>query len=536
MSTRNLRERPQGAPRTVLLLLLLVLLAAIPRLAQLPAMRETNMEPDTAHFLNVARCLERGQGLSNPAAWPAWLRPARLPMPDTWKEPAYPWLIATLARAGIDPFRAGQAISLVAGLLLPLAVWLLARQVVADPRVAWLAALMVAGSPELIDKAVSALSESLFTLFVTLAFLCAAWRLRDEPRRRTWRADALAGALFGACLLLRSQAALALPALAVLMLWGRPWRRFLAAGAVAGVAALVVLSPYIARNLRLFGVPFHSDAPLSAMWAYGDPIMLSHGLDRPAAFAGFAVRHPLEVLTHFLRGAWLFARAVLPFQLLGNPLWALAAVLGLEAVRRSWRVGWFAVLHIGLTVGLVLSISWEGRYFASTVPAWCLLAAVGANRAARALDRRWAAGANRTVPPLVATALLALAAIGPLVAVLRQPSRMSPPHFEIAAARAYAPWLRARLAPDEAVMVVMTSYWAWFVDRPVVTLVIADSTQFLEEVRRLKVRWAVLPTEALPARIARYPDRRLPRALVVEGRDPALGVTVYRVDPGGAAP
>jgi len=500
-------------------------------------MRDTNMQPDTAHFLNVARCLDRGQGLSNPAAWPAWLRPARLPMPDTWKEPGYPWLIATLARAGIEPFRAGQAISLVAGLLLPLVVWLLARQVAADPRVAWLAALMVAGSPELVDKSVSALSESLFTLLVTLTFLCAAWRLRDDPRRRTWRADALAGALFGACCLVRSQAALALPALAVLMLWGRPWRRSLAVGVVAAVAALLVLSPFIARNLRLFGVPFHSDAPASAMWAYGDPIMLSHGLDRPSGFAGFAVRHPLDVLTHFLRGAWYFAKSVLPFGLLGNPLWLLTAVLGLDAVRRSWRAGLFAVLYIGLTVGLVLSISWEGRYFASTVPAWCLLAAVGATRAARALDGRWAAGARagRPVPPLAAAAVLALAAIGPLVAVLRQPARVFPPHPEIAAAREYAPWLQARLAPDEAVMVMTTSYWAWFVDRPVVHLVIADSTDFLEEVRRLKVRWAVLPTEALPPRIARYPDRRLPRALVVEGRDPVLGVTRYRVEPAGAA-
>jgi hypothetical protein len=85
-------------------------------------------------------------------------------------------------------------------------------------------------------------------------------------------------------------------------------------------------------------------------------------------------------------------------------------------------------------------------------------------------------------------------------------------------------------------MVMMTSYWAWFVDRPVVHLVIADSTDFLEEVRRLKVRWAVPPTEALPSRIARYPDRRLPRALVFEGEDPALGVTLYRVDPAAAAP
>ena len=45
---------------------------------------------------------------------------------------------------------------------------------------------------------------------------------------------------------------------------------------------------------------------------------------------------------------------------------------------------------------------------------------------------------------------------------------------EIDAARALAPELRGRLKPDESAMVVTTSFYSWFADRPTVHLVIAD--------------------------------------------------------------
>ena len=38
------------------------------RLTVAPASHEGNMSPDAAHFLNVARCVARGEGFSNPAA------------------------------------------------------------------------------------------------------------------------------------------------------------------------------------------------------------------------------------------------------------------------------------------------------------------------------------------------------------------------------------------------------------------------------------------------------------------------------------
>ena len=79
------------------------------RLVVLPHSTELNMDADAPHFMNVARCFERGQGFSNPSAWPAWMKPERLPMPETFKEPAYPWAIAKLTPLTKSPFRADIA-------------------------------------------------------------------------------------------------------------------------------------------------------------------------------------------------------------------------------------------------------------------------------------------------------------------------------------------------------------------------------------------------------------------------------------------
>ena len=511
-----------GVPGPAASALLILALTLIPRLAVLPQFRADSLNPDGAHFLNVARCFERGQGFSNPSAWPAWMKPARLPMPETFKEPGYPWLIARAARAGADPFRAGQALSLIAGLLLPLVIWGLARRTFADPLAALMAALIAAGSPLLVDKSASVLVESLFALFIALTFLSAAGRAGSLARA------ALTGALFGASYLLRAQSALALPALVLLVGRGRPIGRRLVSLLVAGLVALAVMSPLIARNLRLFGVPFYSDVTAYGLWPYTDQFAFSHGLDRPGSPIAFALAHPAAIAAHMAGSAWVFAKWALPRELYGDPLWAVALVAGVVALWRSRRDWGFAAVYAAVTVGFILAVHWDTYYFTSSMTAWCLLAGAGAAWAARALDARFAAGGRARA--LAAPAVVALGVIGPLIVALTRPPHVGsyrPP--ELAAARHEAPFLRARLGPDESVMVNTTSYWAWVLDRPAVHFVVTDSARFAETVHRLKVRWAVLPTAEIPEFAARYPGGRLPALLSVDHVDPERGVTVYQV-------
>jgi hypothetical protein len=91
--------------------------------------------------------------------------------------------------------------------------------------------------------------------------------------------------------------------------------------------------------------------------------------------------------------------------------------------------------------------------------------------------------------------------------------------------------LRDHLAPDESVMAITTSWWAWFADRPAVHLVIADDRRLGEVLQRLHVRYVALPTSRLPQLAARYPDGRLPAAFALDHLDPELDLTVFAVRP-----
>jgi hypothetical protein len=511
-------------------LALILILTLVPRLAEWRVMNEGNMSPDSAHFLNVARCFERGQGFSNPSAWPAWTKPDHLPMPETFKEPGYSWLIAQAARAGADPFRAAQAMSLLAGLMLPFVIGLMALQLEADPQLALLAALIAAGSPLLIDKSASVLVESPFALTIALMFLAAGWRLREADRsHRTLALDALTGALFGAAYLLRAQTLVALPALLALLLPGRSVRARWMGAITAAAAALLILVPLVMRNLRLFGVPFYSDVPAFGVQPYVDPVMLHHGLDRPPAAIPFALAHPLPVLQHVLWSLRHFLPSALPRELYGNPLWLLGLLALPWAVAGRWRCWASPALYAGLTTSLILAVHWDTYYFTSSMTAWCLLAAAGLAWLARLADRRLTAG---WLPgrPIVMRGCIALAVVTPLAVAAIRPAKLAAYiPVEIDAARLEAPFLRSHLALDETAMVNVTSYFAWFADRPMAELVIADSTRFVESVRRLKTRWAVLPDAMRPALAALYPDGRLPAALEFERASVAPGYTVYRV-------
>src|SRR5206468_8354184 len=132
------RGTPMKNVPTGIALALVVAFALAARLTALTASSERNMDPDSAHLMNVARCFERGQGYSNPAAWPAWMKPARLPMPETFKEPGYPWAIARLAPLAGSEFRAGILLSMLFGLLLPLALYALARNLACEREIALL--------------------------------------------------------------------------------------------------------------------------------------------------------------------------------------------------------------------------------------------------------------------------------------------------------------------------------------------------------------------------------------------------------------
>ena len=503
------------------------LFAIVTRVICLPAAREDNLTPDGARFLNLARCIGRGQGFSTPEAWPAWMNPQSLPMPETFKEPGYPYAIAGLTPLARDPFRAGQAVSLLAGLLLPFAVNRLGHRLSPRPLVRWGAAALAAASPLLIHLSVWVMAESALTLALTLALFAAAPRTGDDgkpmPPASAGPLDLVAGVFLGLAFLIRAQAALAVPALAALLLAGASLRVRLARVTLAALGAAIAVAPLIVRNLRIFGAPFHSDVAAFGLWPYVDLFALTHSLDRPPSAVAFALAHPYAVARHVAHGAVGFLHHNLPWELLGNPLWLVPLAVGVWVSLRRWRAWGFAWLLLVPTAAFILSIHWVDRYFASVVPVLCLITALG-------LDVL-AAGSRAVLRfrPLAFGTALGLALV--LGYTAARAVRSAAPTFtpELAAARHEAPFLRAHVAPGEAVMAEMTSYWAWWSDRNAVYPVVADSARFADVARRLRVRYAALPTSRLAEFAARYPGGRLPAALVKDHEDPDRDVTVFEV-------
>jgi hypothetical protein len=219
------------------------------------------------------------------------------------------------------------------------------------------------------------------------------------------------------------------------------------------------------------------------------------------------------------------ARA-LPESLLGHPLWMVPLAAGVLLSLARWRQWLFIYLQLGLTLAFIFAVNWDARYFASAVPLWCALTAPGAVWLARALGPAPLLGRLRGAHLLTATfaAVMLLQAVSAWRNVAHQGTGTENP-----AARAEAPFLRAHLAPDEAVMALTTSFYAYWADRPAVYLPIAETPRFMEVVRRLKVRYAALPTSMLAELAARYPGGRLPAALVLDHANQADDVTVFRI-------
>jgi Dolichyl-phosphate-mannose-protein mannosyltransferase len=509
-------------------LLLIAILTFALRLWLLPSAVESRLTPDGARFLNIARCISRGEGFSTPEAWPVWMNPPRLPMPETFKEPGYPYAIAAVTPLTRDPFHAGLYISLLAGLLIPFAVYRLGRRLSPDPFVGWIAALFSAASPVLIQQSVFVMAESLFALTVLLAFLAAAPHVDEhgnfEPPRAAGGPDLMSGIFFGLAFLVRAQALVMLPAL-MCFLWVAPRSRVrVERWAWAAVGALIAVSPLLVRNLRTFGTPLHSDVSAFGLWPYVDTFALTHALERPPSATGYALSHLPQVAAHFLHGVKSFVRYTLPDETLGHISWLLPLAIGGVVAMRRARIWGFALVAIALSAAFLLSLNWIARYFASVAPFICLIAGLGA-----ASSLTWLT--KRGVPVWVArTVMLVLVLLGFRFPASHAAGETSPAYLvELGAAWHEAAFLRSRTASGEAVMGETTSYWAWECDRPAVHPVVADSARFEHVMSRLHVRYAALPTSRLAGLAARYPGGRLPSQLVLDHADPDHDISIFEV-------
>jgi 4-amino-4-deoxy-L-arabinose transferase-like glycosyltransferase len=347
-----------------------------------------------------------------------WLTP-RFNYQHRWEKPVlYYWLTATTYLAtGPNEF-AARLWSALSGVGLALLAWAIARYATSRLDVAWLAGTIVATSFGYFAMARAALPDLPLTFCITLT-IWAALRAIDvaserragpsafakatadrrssesegwsEPATKWW---VLAGASAGAGFLMKGPVALVVPALVLLPIAWREWRRLRLE--IRGMAVAVVTAAIV-------GLPWYV-----AMWLeHGNPYLQSFFV--ADNFERFATERFNEA-----RPFWFY----LPVLLGGLLPWSLFltvfVVEGLAGARKrtvkladtDWRLLLWAIMPL---LFFTLSVGKQPRYILPVLPPLAVLLARGLiERIETAQNHRWSLGAATwaTAAMYVALALL----------------------------------------------------------------------------------------------------------------------------------
>ncbi|HEX6166885.1 MAG TPA: acyltransferase family protein [Acidimicrobiales bacterium] len=212
---------------------------------------------DPYYYHHGANLLADGEGYVHPYQF--LLFGVRLPGAD--HPPGFMTVLAGFSWLGLRSYFQHQVISCLIGAAGVAAMGAAGRRI-AGERVGLLVAAMAAVSPNLFYFDAMVVSESM-VVGTTALVLLAAYRWWDRP---TTRSALVFGLVIGVAALVRSEAVLLGPLIAVPLLW---WRRRgtgeragVAAGvrwlpqlAVAGAAAAVVVAPWVGYNMARFSEP-----------------------------------------------------------------------------------------------------------------------------------------------------------------------------------------------------------------------------------------------------------------------------------------
>ncbi len=390
------------------------------------------------------------------------------------------------------------------------------------------------------------------------------------------------GILTGLMLLQKPSGALIAAGMGVWLLLRLPWRdrralpRALAAAVLWGGLALVILAPYLARNMLLFGKPFYSTESHDAwVLGFGDWEDIYRVFTRQGNLSadgvpdrswvlrwGFDVTllklaTQAQAVRNYLLPPWFDQSRALSDPdsqkkalLFGVGAWL--ALLGALGALRSRR-GLLALLVLAFGPYFLFLVGYwhadEERYFLMVMPWMALLAAYALWRG---YDRVAAIGDGRWAPAGLVLALVALAlVVAPSWPYNAKKVREEPALYR-ADTDAYT-WLRTHTDPGDVVMTRLPWQLNWVSERPALMVPNTRSREvFLKLARYYGVRYLVRDTFAQPSADTRdlldgmLEDDQLgfeevyatpPYSAIVDGQPTELVTHVYRLpaDYGGVA-
>ena len=337
---------------------------------------------DAAYYTMVAEQLATGNGFSAPALWSFLEVGGRLPMDPQLPVPSnghwmpMPAMVAGGFMAILGPeWRAGQVpMVLLSTLLVPM-TYLAGRMITESRRIAVLGAILAIAAGPLLLMYPMVESFALFGVLGGIALL-ASIRAVDAPRPGPWLV--LAGLAAGLASLTRIDGALLTLAPATAWLIRRPFGggdfasvpAAFGWGLASAAAFLLVVAPWLLRNLDVFGTPFPSPGE-RMIWIrdYNEHLSISLDLtlDRYLAWGA-----PAILLSKLVSALEVAGRML---GLLGG-IFGLSFAVGLWRLRNHRRLAPFAVYFVAMLAAMVLVFTEHAPKgaFLHSAPAWLPIA------------------------------------------------------------------------------------------------------------------------------------------------------------------
>ncbi|BEL09719.1 hypothetical protein Q0Z83_079100 [Actinoplanes sichuanensis] len=215
------------------------------------------LDNDSYQYLSVASNILTGDGMTTDIPFfESELRHGVVPSSVTTFPPGYPITIAVLQTLGLGPQSAAVAMSITSGALTVATLGLICRRLRMDPLISRYVLFAFGANASTLTYSISILSESLFTLLVTVVILAFLASRAVGDNRTACAIATLSGTAVGVATWVRYAGLFVFAGIILALLMelatSRTRRAFYNLISV-GVPAALLIAPLIARNVLLTG-------------------------------------------------------------------------------------------------------------------------------------------------------------------------------------------------------------------------------------------------------------------------------------------
>jgi len=236
-----------------------------------PVAEISSFDKISPEYLNLARSLFNGQGLTTNVVWNNFLEPATIVRPDFFRFPLYPLLIAAFYKIFGMSFLAAKMVNVIFGALLPLATFWLAETITKSKKISLLSALVISCNQNFLVWGALTYPEIVYgccgLLFINFLFKTDSPDGINKIKKKFM--PFLVGIFWALSYLTRSEAFyIFLPVFIFYYFSGPHFKKFLIKTCITFIGFLIIAWPHLARNYILTGNPLYTDFPQVALVSY----------------------------------------------------------------------------------------------------------------------------------------------------------------------------------------------------------------------------------------------------------------------------